>query len=118
MSVFQKIFFSISSIHCFSEIRLYRTKFSICFQSQKVVSQKFVFCFRKKDISELQTNKHVNSIPKHHKQYDIKMILILQHFPKFIVETLNSFFSKLINNEIRLYRTQPANDSQYQLSYT
>jgi hypothetical protein len=49
----------------------------------------------------------VNSIPKINKQYDIKMIVILQDFTKFIAETLNSFFSKLVNNEIRLYRTQP-----------
>jgi hypothetical protein len=49
----------------------------------------------------------VNSIPKLHIQYDIKMIVILEDFPKLIAETLNSFFSKLVNNEIRLYRTQP-----------
>jgi hypothetical protein len=35
------------------------------------------------------------------------MIVILQDFTKFIAETLNAFFSKLVNNEIRLYRTQP-----------
>jgi len=104
---FKKKFFSISSVHCFSEIRLYRTKFSIDFESQKVVSQKLLFYFCKKHISEFQTYKHVNSIPALHKQYDIKMIVILQDFTKFIAETLNSFFSKLINNEIRLYRTQP-----------
>ena len=72
-----------------------------------MVSQKLLFYFRKKDISEFQTYKHVNSIPALHKQYDIKMIVILEDFPKFIAEALNSFFSKLVNNEIRLYRTQP-----------
>jgi hypothetical protein len=77
------------------------------FESQKVVSQKSLFYFRKKDISELQTYKHVNSIAKLHIQYHIKMIIILEDFPEFIAETLNSFFSKLVNNEIRLYRTQP-----------
>ena len=92
--------------HSFSEIGLYRTKFWIYFESQKVVSQKSLFYFRKKDISELQTYKHVNSIPKLHKQYDIKMIVILEDFAKLIAQTLNSFFSKLVNNEIRLYRTQ------------
>ncbi|HEY6436438.1 MAG TPA: hypothetical protein VIY47_07595 [Ignavibacteriaceae bacterium] len=66
-----------------------------------------LFYFRKKDISEFKTYKHVNSIPKLHKQYDIKLIVILQDFTKFIAQTLNSFFSKLVNNEIRLYRTQP-----------
>ncbi len=35
------------------------------------------------------------------------MIAILQDFPKLIAQILNSFFSKLVNNEIRLYRTQP-----------
>jgi hypothetical protein len=104
---FKKFFFEISSIHSFSEIRLYRTKFSIYFESQKVVSQKLLFYFRKKDISELQTYRHVNSIPKLHKQYGIKMFVILQDFAKLIAQTLNSFFSKLVNNEIRLYRTQP-----------
>jgi hypothetical protein len=49
----------------------------------------------------------VNSIPKLHKQYDIKMIVILEDFAKLIAQTLNSFFSKLVNNELRLYRTQP-----------
>jgi hypothetical protein len=104
---FKKFFFEISSIHSFSEIRLYRTKFWVYFESQIVVSQKLLFCFRKKDIWELQTYKHVNSIPALHKQYDIKMIVILQHCPKFIAQTLNSFFSKLVNNEIPLYRTHP-----------
>jgi hypothetical protein len=85
--VFFKIFFfEISSIHSLSELRLYRTKFSIYFQNQKVVSQKLLFCFRKKDISELQTYKHVNSILKLHKQYDIKMIVILEDFAKLIGE--------------------------------
>jgi hypothetical protein len=88
-------------------MRIYRTKFCIYFESQKVVSQKLIFCFRKKDISEFQTFKHVNSILKLHKQYCIKMIVILQDFPEFIAQTLNSFFLKLVNNEIRLYRTQP-----------
>ncbi len=104
---FKNFFFEISSTHSFSEILLYRTKFSIYFESQKFVSQKLLFYFRKKDISEFHTYKHVNSIPKLHKQYDIKIIVILQDFPKLIAETLNSFFSKLVNNEIRLYRTQP-----------
>jgi hypothetical protein len=92
--------------HSFSEKRLYRTKFWIYFESQKVVSQKSLFYFCKKHISELQTYKHVNSIPKLHIQYNIKMIIILQDFAKLIAQTLNSFFSKLVNNEIRLYRTQ------------
>jgi hypothetical protein len=111
ISVFQKKFFwkfhrSIN-FHSFSEIRLYRTKFWIYFESQKVVSQKSLFYFRKKDISEMQTYKQVNSFPKLHIQYDIKMIVILEDFPKLIAETLNTFFSKLVNNEIRLYRTEP-----------
>jgi hypothetical protein len=55
----------------------------------------------------------VNSIPKLHKQYDIKMIVILEDFAKLIAETLNSFFSKLVNNELRLYRTQPTIWYQY-----
>ncbi len=108
---FSKIFFSrfhrSICFHSFSEIRLYRTKFWIYFESQKVVSQKSLFYFRKKKISELQTYKHVNSIPKLHIKYDIKMIVILEDFPKFIAQTLNSFLSKLVNNEIPLYRTQP-----------
>ncbi len=54
-----------------------------------------------------QNCKHLNSVPKLHIQYDIKMIVILEDFPEFIAETLNSFFSKLVNNEIRLYITQP-----------
>jgi hypothetical protein len=95
VSVFQNFFFLISSIHSFSEIRLYRTKFSIYYESQKVVSQKLLFCFHKKDISELQTFKHVYSIPALHKQYDIKMIAILQYFPKLIAKTLNSFSQNL-----------------------
>jgi hypothetical protein len=60
-----------------------------------VVSQKLLFYFAKKHISELQTYKHVNSTPKLHKLYI-----------KLIAETLNSFFSKLVDNEIPLYRTQ------------
>jgi len=109
ISVLQKknFFFSISSIHSFWEIRLYRTKFWIYFESQKVVSQKLLFYFRKKDIWELQTYKRVNSIPALHKQYDIKFIVIVEDFPKLIAQTLNSFFSKLVNNEIRLQKTQP-----------
>jgi hypothetical protein len=107
--VFFKNFFSRFHLciyfHSFSEIKLYKTKFWTYFESQKAVSQKSVFYFRKKHISELQTYKHVNS--KLHIQYDIKMIVILKDFVKLIAETLNSFFSKLVNNEIRLYRTQP-----------
>jgi hypothetical protein len=49
----------------------------------------------------------VNSIPALHKQYDIKMIVILEDFAKLIAQSLNSFLSKLVNNEILLYRTQP-----------
>jgi hypothetical protein len=82
--VFFKFFFEISSIHSFSELRLYRTKFSIYFESQKVVSQKLLLYFSKKDISEFQLFKHVNSIPPLHKQYDIKMIVILEDFNKLI----------------------------------
>ncbi len=83
---FKKNFFEISSIHSFSELRLYGTKFSIYFQSQKVVSQKLLFYFRKKNIPESQTYSHENSISKLHKQCDIKMIAILQYFPKLIAE--------------------------------
>jgi hypothetical protein len=59
-----------------------------------------------------QNSKHiftyyVNRIPKLHKQYHIKFIVINEDFPKLIAETLNSFFSKLVNNERRLYITQP-----------
>jgi len=53
----------------------------------------------------LQTYKHVNSIPALHKQYDIKMIVILEDFAELIAQSLNSFLSKLVNNEILLYRT-------------
>jgi hypothetical protein len=49
----------------------------------------------------------VNSIPALHKQCDIEMIVILEDFAKLIAQTLNLFFSKLVNNEIPLYGTQP-----------
>ncbi len=63
----------------------------------------------------------MNSIPKLHKQYDIKFIVIVEDFAKFIAETLNSFFSKLDNKEIPLYRTQPTiciNYSIYHFYYS
>jgi hypothetical protein len=80
------------------KIKFSRFHRSIVFQRYDFIELNFVsilraknsnlkncYCFLKKDISELQTNKLVDSITKLCKHY-IKMIVILEDFPKLIDE--------------------------------
>ncbi len=91
ISVFEKKFSQFDRSIVFERYDFIELNFGPILRARKSYLKNCYSIFARKTF---QNCKHlnVNSIPAHHEQYDIKMIVILQHFPKLIAKTLNSFF--------------------------
>jgi hypothetical protein len=98
--IYFNIYFVFNKYECFSKNSFSRFDRSIVFERYHFIELNFGSIFRarkwclkncysifaKKHIWELQTHKHVNSIPAFHKRYDIKMIVIVEDFAKLIAQ--------------------------------